>query len=192
MAAAVDAGRCRHLMQSAQQLATELRAVPLDPEASRQSYPRLFELVRLVKRWALRTRCWCIAACHAARGPLCNSPCITPSCPGEQVRRRHGLAAGGRVTGDVGAAHQVAAGGVGHNRGGRHVWGSPSGLHGHWAWAAGPPSRQLPTAPSPTPRVTGWQRWRGSACCSLTRRVGLAHGSGRGRWALGARLKRCR
>lgn len=48
--AAVDAGRCRALMQSVQSLAAELRAVPLEQEASKQSYPRLFELVRLVKR----------------------------------------------------------------------------------------------------------------------------------------------
>lgn len=48
---AVDSGRQRQLLQQAQALATELRALPLDPETVRHSLPRMFDLVRLVKRF---------------------------------------------------------------------------------------------------------------------------------------------
>jgi hypothetical protein len=48
---AVDSGRQRHLLQQAQALTAELRSLPLDPAATRQSFPRMFELVRLTKRF---------------------------------------------------------------------------------------------------------------------------------------------
>ncbi|GLC43028.1 hypothetical protein PLESTB_000275200 [Pleodorina starrii] len=52
---AVDYGRQRSLLQSAQSLVAELRALPLDPATTRASYPRMFELVRMVKRYSEAT-----------------------------------------------------------------------------------------------------------------------------------------
>lgn len=49
--AAVDSGRQRHLLQQAQALTAELRSMPMDPGAVRGSYPRMFDLVRLCKRF---------------------------------------------------------------------------------------------------------------------------------------------
>lgn len=54
-ASAVDSGRQRNLLQQAQTLTAELRALPLDPQTTRQSYPRMFELVRLTKRFVEAT-----------------------------------------------------------------------------------------------------------------------------------------
>ncbi|GFH30283.1 uncharacterized protein HaLaN_29105 [Haematococcus lacustris] len=44
----MDAGRLRNLYTQAQLLVAELRALPLDN--NRESFPRIIELVRLVKR----------------------------------------------------------------------------------------------------------------------------------------------
>jgi hypothetical protein len=52
---AVDYGRQRALLQSAQSLVSELRALPLDSATTRGSYPRMFELVRFVKRYSEAT-----------------------------------------------------------------------------------------------------------------------------------------
>lgn len=51
MGTAVDSGRQRHLLQQAQTLTAELRSMPMDPASTRSSYPRMFDLVRLVKRF---------------------------------------------------------------------------------------------------------------------------------------------
>eukprot|EP00198_Chlamydomonas_reinhardtii_P004308 XP_001693644.1 predicted protein [Chlamydomonas reinhardtii] len=53
--AAVDSGRQRSLLANAQALVAELRALPLDPATTRASYPRMFDLVRLVKRYSEAT-----------------------------------------------------------------------------------------------------------------------------------------
>ncbi|EFJ48920.1 hypothetical protein VOLCADRAFT_90230 [Volvox carteri f. nagariensis] len=55
MHSAVDSGRQRSLLQNAQALVAELRALPLDPATTRASYPRMFELVRLVRRYGEAT-----------------------------------------------------------------------------------------------------------------------------------------
>ncbi len=44
-------GRQRRLMSQAQALATEIRGSSLDDAALKQSYPKLIELARLVKRF---------------------------------------------------------------------------------------------------------------------------------------------
>ncbi len=48
---AVDFGRQRHLLATAQQLANDIRSQTLDPETVRQSFPKLVELVRIAKRF---------------------------------------------------------------------------------------------------------------------------------------------
>lgn len=48
---AVDSGRQRQLLQQAQALAQELRALPLEQSATSRTYSKIFELVRLVKRF---------------------------------------------------------------------------------------------------------------------------------------------
>ncbi len=48
-------GRQRNLLAQAQTLISELRALPLDPATTRSSYPRMFELVRCVKRYVEAT-----------------------------------------------------------------------------------------------------------------------------------------
>lgn len=51
MSAAVDAGRLRNLHAHVQQVIGELRGIPLDLAQTRLAFPRLFDLVRLVKRF---------------------------------------------------------------------------------------------------------------------------------------------
>ena len=54
---AVDSGRQRQLLQQAQALAAEIRALPLDASSVEASLPQLFELARYVKRFVDTTAC---------------------------------------------------------------------------------------------------------------------------------------
>lgn len=52
---AVESGRQRGLLQQAQSLAAELRSLPMDIDSTRNSYPRMFDLARLAKRFVEAT-----------------------------------------------------------------------------------------------------------------------------------------
>ncbi|MEW5309397.1 MAG: hypothetical protein WDW38_001290 [Sanguina aurantia] len=51
----LESGRQRGLLQQAQSLAAELRSLPMDIDSTRNSYPRMFDLARLAKRFVEAT-----------------------------------------------------------------------------------------------------------------------------------------
>ncbi len=48
---AADYGRQRHLLAQAQQVIAQIREAPLDLPSVRATFPKLFELCRIVKRF---------------------------------------------------------------------------------------------------------------------------------------------
>ena len=46
-----DYGRQRHLLAQAQASISDIRAAALDPDAVKATFPKLFELCRIVKRF---------------------------------------------------------------------------------------------------------------------------------------------